>query len=60
MLKLYNLKVVGIFNVLAKHDLQLHHAGQLFASAFMTEEPANTINAEFGDYTVTPYSDCIV
>jgi len=47
MKKLFNLKRDGIFLVLSKHAIAFSTAGQLFLSAWMTQEEADAINKDF-------------
>lgn len=48
MRSLYNIRHDGrLFLMLAKFPMELHTAGQLFVSAFMTAEQAAQINESF-------------
>ena len=47
-MKKFNIRHDGrLFLILASFPLDLCHAGQLFASAFMTQAKADEINAKF-------------
>lgn len=46
-MKLYNINRIRLFDILAKYNFDLQHAGQCFASAFLSDEQAANIEKDF-------------
>ena len=46
-MKLYDIRREGCFEIFARFNFQLQHAGSLFLSGFISDEMAKEINKEF-------------